>query len=138
MRVPAARMPIAGTARSALLLLAFASSAVVAVDHVLAAKVPLGPANDPLAALDVAPAVAAAAIGIGGGLVHSRGLSAGFAAAMALSLILAASAALLHAAFATGFAAAISSVSAVVFLALALLALDVALRRFAPGRVKRS
>ena len=133
MRVHALRMPLAGTPRSALLLLAFATSAVLVVSHVLAAKAPLGTGGDPLSALDVWPALAAAAIGIGARLVHSRALGGGLAAAMALSLVLAASAALLHAAFASGFAAAIAAVSAVVFLALALLALDVALRRFATG-----
>ena len=133
MKIDTPRMPIAGTPRSALPLLAFASAAVLVVGHALAAKAPLRTGAEPLAALDVWPALAAAAIGIGARLVHSRALSGGLAAAMALSLVLAASAALVHAAFATGFAAAIAAVSAVVFLALALLALDVALRRVATG-----
>jgi hypothetical protein len=71
-------------------------------------------------------------------LARVRALNGFLAAGMALSLLVAASAALLHAALASGLAATISAVSGVAFLALALLALDVALVRLAPVRVERS
>jgi len=137
MKIHALPMPLAGTSRATPLLLALASLAALAAGHALAPKLPPGTGTDLIPALDAWPAVAAAAIGIGARLAGSRTLSGGPAAAMTLSLLLAASAALLQALFATGSAAAISAVSAVVFLALALVALEVALVALAPGRVRR-
>ena len=137
MGIHALRTPVGGTPRSMFLLLALASSAVLAVSHLLAARMPVGTGADPLSGLEAWPAIAAAAIGIGAWLARARALNGFLGAGMALGLLLAASAALLQAAFAAGFAAAISAVSAVVFLALALLALDVALMRLAPGGAKR-
>jgi hypothetical protein len=70
-------------------------------------------------------------------LARLRAMNGFLAAAISLSLVVAASATLLHAAFEGGFGAAISTVSTVALLALALLALDVALMRFAPGGAER-
>jgi len=138
MRIQALRMPIAGTPRSTPLLLALASLAALAAGRALVPDLPPGAGTDPIAALEAWPAVAAAALGIGVRLAISRALGGSLAAAMTLSLVLAASAALLQTASATGAAAAVSAVSSVVFLASALLALDVALVRLAPARVNRS
>jgi hypothetical protein len=136
MRTFAPRMPIAGIPRSTPLLLTLASIAALAAGHVLTPHLPLV-TGDPTPALETWPAVIAAALGVGASLAGSRTLNGSLAAAMALGLLLAGTAALLQAAFATGFAAAILSVSGVVFLASALFALDVALTGLAPDRVLR-
>jgi hypothetical protein len=137
MKTQLLRMPRAGTPRSTPLLLALASLAALAA-NALAPDLARGASTAPIAALEAWPVFAAATLGIGVRLAISRALGGGLAVAMTLSLLLAASAALLQTTIVTGTAAAISAASSVVFLASALLALDVALIRFAPARALRS